>query len=527
MDERSKADRTDPRPDLPGAVRVRFAPSPTGYLHIGGARTALFNWLFAARNGGRFILRIEDTDFSRKVEDSTRQITSTMRWLGLQWDEGPATGGPVGPYFQSERLDLYRRAADELKAKGAAYECYCTPEELTQRREEARRLGQAPRYDGRCRRLTDDDRRRLAAEGRRPVLRLKTPTEGQTVVEDLIRGTVVFDNTILDDFVLMKSDGGPTYNFACVVDDHGMRMTHVIRADEHLSNTPKQIIIYRAFGWDVPAFAHVPMILAPDRSKLSKRHGATSVEEFQEAGYLPEAIVNYLVFLGWSPEGGEEVLSADELRRRFSLDRVSKNAAIYDINKLTWMNGHYIRTIDLDRLTDLALPFLARAGLVGDPVDPATRGFMKAILAALRDRVKTLGELPDATVYFFRDDYGFDPKGVQKHLTSPDAAGLLDTARAELAGLARFDLESCEAAYRGLIERLGIKGGALIHPTRIAITGRTNGPGLFDVMTLLGRERTLGRMERAAAVIRAGGPWPEPVDLETPVVPGVDASRRV
>ncbi|MHB0884763.1 MAG: glutamate--tRNA ligase [Bacillota bacterium] len=523
MDNPNKISGADPRPNLPGEVRVRFAPSPTGYLHIGGARTALFNWLFAARNGGRLILRIEDTDFSRKVEDSTRQITSTMRWLGLQWDEGPVCGGPAGPYFQSERLDLYRRAADELKARGAAYECYCTTEELAARREEARRLGRDLRYDGRCRNLTEEGRQHLAAEGRRPVLRLKTPNEGQTVVEDLIRGTVVFENALLDDYVLMKSDGVPTYNFACVVDDHLMGMTHVIRADEHLSNTPKQMTIYRGFGWTPPIFAHVPMILAPDRSKLSKRHGATSVEEFQEAGYLPEAVVNYLVFLGWSPEGGEEVLSVDELRRQFSLDRVSKNAAIYDTTKLTWMNGHYIRTIDLDRLTDLSVPFLAKAGLVTEPVDPATRDFIKAILTALRDRVKTLGELPDATVYFFRDEFGFDPKGVQKHLSSADAAGLLDQARAALAGLPRFDVEACEAAYRGLIEGLGIKGGALIHPTRVALTGRTIGPGLFDIMALLGRERTLARMEKALATARAGGPWPEPVDLGQRTVPGQPA----
>jgi len=525
MDDLGKSDRATPRLRLPGEVRVRFAPSPTGYLHIGGARTALFNWLFAARNGGRFILRIEDTDFSRKVEDSTRQITSTLLWLGLQWDEGPMVGGPAGPYFQSERLDLYRHAAEELKAKGAAYECYCSPEELEQRREEARRLGQAQRYDGRCRHLSDADRQRLTAEGRRPVLRLKVPFEGQTVVNDLIRGQVVFDNTTLDDFVLMKSDGVPTYNFACVVDDHEMGMTHVIRADEHLSNTPKQIVIYRAFGWDMPAFAHVPMILAPDRSKLSKRHGATSVEDFQEAGYLPEAIVNYLAFLGWSPEGGEEVLSVDEMKRQFSLDRVSKNAAIYDLNKLAWMNGHYIRSIDLNRLTDLALPFLIRAGLVHEPVDLATRDFVAAILAVLRDRIKTLGELPNATVYFFRDDHGFDPKAVEKHLSSPEAAGLLDAARVELAGLDRFNLETTEAAYRALAQRLGIKSGALIHPTRVAITGRTIGPGLFDIMALLGRERTLARLQRASDLARAGGPWPEPLTAALPPTAGVGQKR--
>ncbi|HEY3316217.1 MAG TPA: glutamate--tRNA ligase [Bacillota bacterium] len=499
-----------------GAVRVRFAPSPTGYLHIGGARTALFNWLFAARNGGRLVLRIEDTDLSRKIEDSTRQITSTLKWLGLQWDEGPGVGGPVGPYFQSERLALYHQAAETLTALGAAYECFCTPEELAERRAEARRLGQAPRYDGRCRDLTEDDKRRLAADGRRPVLRIKVPTEGTTVVEDLIRGTVVFENALLDDFVIMKSDGTPTYNFACVIDDHTMGITHVLRADEHLSNTPKQIVAYRAFGWDCPAFAHVPMILAPDRSKLSKRHGAASVEEFQEAGYLPEAIVNYLAFLGWSPEGGEEVLRLEDMKQQFSLDRVSKNAAIYDINKLTWMNGHYIRTIDLDRLTDAALPFMIRAGLIGEPVTEDRRDYVKAILTSLRDRIKTLGELPEAAAYFFRDDFDYDPKGVQKYLSQPDVADLLDQAREILAGLERFDQESCEAAYRGLIEGRGLKGGALIHPTRVALSGRTAGPSLFEILALLGRERTLGRLARASALVRAGGPWPGKLSSGSP-----------
>ncbi len=508
MDSSSPAARAGAEDVAPGEVRVRFAPSPTGYLHIGGARTALFNYLFASRNGGRFILRIEDTDQTRKVKDSTRQITKTLQWLGLNWDEGPIVDGPRGPYFQSERQDLYRRTAQQLLASGAAYECYCTPEELAARREEARRLGRAQSYDGRCRDLGAAERRRLAAQGRRPAIRIKTPNEGTTEFDDLIRGTVSFDNAVLDDFVLMKSDAVPTYNFACVVDDHEMGITHVIRADEHLSNTPKQILIYRTLGWDPPAFAHVPMILAPDRSKLSKRHGATSVEEFQEAGYLPEAIINYLAFLGWSPEGGEEVLSIEDMRRQFALDRVSKNAAIYDISKLTWMNGHYIRTIDLDRLTDLALPFLARAGLVKEPVDERTRAHAKAVLAGLRDRIRTLGEFAEAARYFFTDDYDWEAKGVQKHLGSPQAADLLDAAREELAGLARFDAESCEAAYRGLIERLGIKGGALIHPTRVAVTGRTTGPGLFEVLTLLGREATLDRLARASALIRSGGPWP-------------------
>ena len=317
-----------------GSVRVRFAPSPTGYLHIGGARTALFNWLFARHNDGKMVLRIEDTDQGRLKEDSVSQIISSLKWLGISWDEGPETGGDYGPYFQSERLDKYTKECERLMAEGKAYYCFCTSEELEADKEADRKARRPHRYSGRCRNLTDKQIEKYKAEGRKPVVRFKMP-EGSTVVKDIVRGDVTFDNNPMDDFVIMKSNGIPTYNFAVVVDDHSMGMTHVIRGEEHLPNTPKQVLLYDALGYETPKFAHVPMILAPDKSKLSKRHGATSVEEFRDKGFLPEAIVNYLILLGWSPEGNTEIITLEDAAEQFSLKRVNKSSAIYDVTKLT------------------------------------------------------------------------------------------------------------------------------------------------------------------------------------------------
>ncbi|MGI6604831.1 MAG: glutamate--tRNA ligase [Firmicutes bacterium] len=478
-------------------VRVRFAPSPTGKLHIGGARTALFNWLLARSTGGTFVLRIEDTDVERSTQASVDQIISSLKWLGLDWDEGPEIGGEYGPYFQSERLHLYEDKAQELIDKGKAYLCYCTPEELEAKREEARRTGRPPRYDGHCRNLSEEECARLAAEGRQAVIRLKVPETGETVVDDLIRGRVVFQNSILDDFIIIKSNGMPTYNYACVVDDHAMRLTHIIRAEEHLSNTPRQVLLYQALGYELPQFAHVPMILAPDRSKLSKRHGATSVEEFRDQGYLQEAIINYLALLGWSPEGTDEIMPLEDIVKQFSLERVSKNAAIYDTKKLTWINGYYLRNLPGERVVQETLPFLKRLGLIGEePGEDELRLAHDSVLLT-RDRAKTLEELADAVSYFFKDGFDYDEKGVQKHFSDPAAADRLCQARARLEALADFTYESIESEYRQLAEELGIKAAQLIHPTRLALSGRTIGPGLFELMALLGREKCLKRLERA------------------------------
>lgn len=483
-------------------VRVRFAPSPTGSLHIGGARTALFNWLFARHNNGTFVLRIEDTDQERSTAASAAGIVEGFRWLGIDWDEGPEVGGPNGPYFQSERRHIYPQYVQRLLDSGAAYYCYCTPAELEARREEARRAGRPPRYDRRCANLTAEQRAAFEAEGRKKAVRLRVPP-GETVVHDRVRGRVVFNNEEIDDFVIVKSDGMPTYNFAVVVDDHLMGLTHVIRAEEHLPNTPKQIMIYNYLGWDAPEFAHVSMILAPDRSKLSKRHGAQSIQEFRELGFLPEAIINYIAFLGWSPEGDREIMSLEEMIRQFSLERINPTAAVYDIKKLTWMNGIYLREGDLDRIVDALIPFMIKSGLIEVVPSGTERAHLKQIVAVTRDRAKTLVELADAISYFYRDDFEYDEKGVRKHFDNPAVADLLREAANELKESSDFSVAATESVYRALIERRGISGGELIHPTRLALTGRTVGPGLFDVMSLLGRERTLARLARAIGYIEA------------------------
>lgn len=483
-------------------IRVRFAPSPTGNLHIGGARTALFNWLFARHNGGTFILRIDDTDLARSTAESKQQILSALRWLGLDWDEGPEVGGPHAPYAQSERLPLYEKVAGELVEKGLAYPCYCTPEELEERRKRAMEEGKAPRYDGRCRHLSPQERSRLESEGRRPALRLRVPETGETVVHDFFRGDVVFSNEVLDDFIIVKSNGIPTYNFASVVDDAEMEITHIIRAEEHLSNTPRQILVFQALGKPLPVFAHVPMILAPDRSKLSKRHGATSVEEFRDEGYLPEALINYLALLGWSPEGEQEILSLSELVRQFTLERVGKTAAIYDIKKLTWINGHYLNEIDLDRVVELSIPFLQKNGLVPEEIPEDLMGYIRRVVEVVRTRVKTLAEIADAAEYFFKNDFDYEEKGVKKHFQKDGVANLLQAAAERLALVEIFDLETTERVYRDLSEELGVKTGEIIHPTRLALSGRTMGPGLFDIMVILGKEKTLERLERAVHYIK-------------------------
>jgi glutamyl-tRNA synthetase len=448
------------------------------------------------------VLRVEDTDTERTLEDSCRQILDSLKWLGLNWDEGPEVGGPYGPYWQSQRKDLYRESAMELLETGLAYHCYCSPQELEQRRNEARKRGEPSRYDGRCREITSLERQALEAQGRSRVLRLRTPYSGATIVSDLIGGNVTFDNLVIGDFVIMKSDGMPTYNFACVVDDAGMKITHVIRGDEHVSNTPRQVMIYQALDLPVPAFAHVPMILAADRSKLSKRHGATSVEEFREAGFLPEAILNYLVLLGWSPGDDQEFMDIPEMVDKFSLDRISSTPAIYDVTKLAWMNGHYLRQADPERLAQLSIPHLQKTGLVPADITAEERAQVKELVFVVSERVRTLEEVPDAISYFLSEDWDYDQGGVVKHFSREGVLDLLEKAYDVLKQLPDFSLETVESAYRGLIDTLGISGGFLIHPTRLALTGRTVGPGLFHIMSLLGKDTTLRRLKRAIEWVR-------------------------
>ena len=478
-------------------VRVRFAPSPTGQPHIGWARTALFNWLFARRHGGTFVLRIEDTDQKRAVAGAQEVFDAAFQWLGFTYDEGPGKDGGYGPYLQSQRIESHRRVAGELLDQGRAYPCFCTPEEIEARRAEDRRGGRPPRYPGTCRQLSQEERRRRIAGGEPYVIRLMVPEEGSIVVPDLVRGEVSFDLSLLDDFVLMKADGTPTYNFASVVDDAEMAITHVLRADEHLANTPKQLLLYQAMGRTAPAFAHVPMILAPDRAKLSKRHGATPLADFMAQGYLAEAVVNYLMLLGWNPGGDREFLTLAEGAQLFSLDRVQKNPAVYDTQKLTWINAHYLRQLGEEELWQRAQPFLRARGLVPDQPRADQTSYAKAVISLVQSRVSTLVELAEAAVPLLAEPEEFDAQGVQRHLESPGAAGRL-TALADRLEAATFDAAGLETAITELAAEMGVARAELIHPARLAVSGRTVGPGLFEMLAVLGRERTVARLRQAA-----------------------------
>ncbi|MGI5840439.1 MAG: glutamate--tRNA ligase [bacterium] len=482
------------------AIRVRFAPSPTGYLHIGGARTALFNWLFARRMKGTFILRIEDTDLERSSAVSVQAILESMTWLGLDWDEGPGKEGKYGPYFQTQRFSTYRQYCEKLLANDLAYPCYCTPEELAARREEAQSAGLPPRYDGRCRHLTPEQRTAYAAAGRQPAIRFKVG-EGSTVVDDIVRGSMEFNNATLEDFVIMKSDGVPTYNFAVVIDDALMEITHVIRGDDHISNTPRQILIYRALGFDLPLFAHIPMILGPDHSRLSKRHGATSVTQYRDEGYLPEALVNYLALLGWSYDGTQTVFSREELIEKFALDKVSKNPAVFDQAKLVWLNGLYIKEAAGDRLCELALPFLQAAGLAGEKPSPAEKEYIAQVVAAVRDRVKLVSQIAEFADYFFKEDFAVTEEGFHKYLSQDYVPAALAGLAERLAALTDFSEAATERVLRGYSDEIGRKAAALIHPLRVALTGRVVSPSIFTVVCLLGRERVLQRIQRTLRLI--------------------------
>ncbi|HHV43278.1 MAG TPA: glutamate--tRNA ligase [Firmicutes bacterium] len=478
-------------------VRVRFAPSPTGYLHVGGARTALFNWLFARHHGGVFVLRIEDTDTERSTKESMECILESMRWLGLDWDEGPEVGGDYGPYLQSERGEYYQEAVEKLLRMGRAYKCYCTPEELDEMREKALAEGRAPKYDGRCRDLTPEECAKLEAMGRKPVIRFKTNMDGETVINDLIRGPVTFANEVLDDFVLVKSDGGPTYNFAVVVDDVAMGITHVIRGEDHLSNTPRQIQLYEALGYALPQFAHIPMILGPDRKRLSKRHGATSVMEYEGAGYLPEAFVNYLALLGWAYDDHTELFTREELIAKFTLDKVSKNPAVFDNKKLLWMNGVYLRDLPLEDLVKRGVPWMQRAGYLPEELDDKLRDKVSKVFAAVQTRVRTLEELVNASYYFFTDAPQYDQSMVQKFLVKEYVPDMLKQLLERLLPLEPFTEETIEKVFVSLQQELDIGLGKLIQPVRVAVTGTNVSPGMYEVLALLGKAKTCERIRHA------------------------------
>jgi glutamyl-tRNA synthetase len=462
-------------------VRVRFAPSPTGHLHIGGARTALFNWLFARHNNGKFILRIEDTDIKRSTARSVETILDGLSWLGIDWDEGP--------YYQSKRFHIYRKYAEHMIRKGSAYRCYCTKEELEARRKERLKAKKAIVYDGKC--------RELAKKIDKPfTIRLLTPY-GTTIMEDLIYGRREFDNSIIGDFILIKSDGSPSYNFACVIDDMMMKISHVIRGDDHISNTPRQLLIYKAFGATPPLFAHLPMIWGPDRKRLSKRHGATSIDEYRKRGYLPDAIINYLALLGWGTSDSQQIFTKDELISKFSLDRVSKTPAIFDLDKLTWMNGRYIASLDIDRLSDLLGVYLG-----GWERKIANRGeeWFKELVSVYQMRIKTLREFIKEGDFFFKDRITID-EDAQQILERSGTSQILRSAKEVLVSIEPFVIEAIEKGIRDLSIRLGVKAADVIHPIRAAITGRSSSPPIFDTIHLLGKERVLARLNRALKIL--------------------------
>ena len=472
------------------AVRVRFAPSPTGALHIGGARTALFNWLFARNQGGTFILRIEDTDRERSTQEANRAIFHGLEWLGLDWDEGPNIGGNYGPYYQTERLKIHQQHAEQLVKEGKAYYCFCTPQELEKKRKESAARKEAPRYDGQCRKLAESEIKKLLESGKPKVIRFLLPPVGETVVEDLVRGKVVFKNELLDDFVILKSDGFPTYNFACVVDDHLMEITHVIRGDDHLSNTPRQILLYQAFGWQLPRFAHLPMILGKDKARMSKRHGATSVIAYSDIGYLPEAMLNYIARLGWA-HGDQEIFSRDELIEKFTLDGVSKSSAVFDTEKLNWLNGKYIRAILPERLVDLCEPLLVEA--YGDH----DFEHIKKVVLAFHDRLVLIPDIVPLSKYFFTDDLEYDKKGVEKHFKSEHGKKILEALKERLAKVEPFTKENIEPVFKNLSKEMNVKLGVVIHPCRLALTGTLQSPPMYDVVEILGKDKAVQRLSQA------------------------------
>jgi glutamyl-tRNA synthetase len=461
-------------------ARVRFPPSPTGHLHIGGVRTALFNWLYARHDGGVFVLRIEDTDRTRSTEESIQVILESMQWLGLDWDEGP--------YRQTERLAIYQAHAYRLLAEGKAYHCYCLPQELQERREAALRRGESPRYDRRCRDLPHPP------AGRKPAIRLKAPLQGQIAFVDLIHGALTFENSEMDDLIILRSDDTPTYNFAVVVDDVTMQITHVIRGDDHIPNTPRQILIYQALDYPLPQFGHVSMILGSDKGRLSKRHGATSVLAYREMGYLPEALLNYLARLGWA-HGDQEIFTKEELIAQFSLGELNRAAAIFNSEKLLWLNAHYLRTLPSERLIHELLPHLIREGMAKSP-EEIDRIYLARAMDSVRERSKTLVEMTQWLRFYLTDHITYDGKAAAKFLT-PETAPLLATLAQALESLPTFDAASIEQVFQQLLAESGLKLGAVAQPARVALTGDTVSPGIYEVMAILGRERVLDRLSRA------------------------------
>jgi nondiscriminating glutamyl-tRNA synthetase len=476
-------------------MRLRFAPSPTGQLHVGNARTALFNWLMARGQGGTFIVRIEDTDVERSTRESEQAILDDLRWLGLGWAEGVEAGGEHGPYRQTERLHIYRAHAIELLSSGRAYHCFCSAEQLEADRQAALKAGTPPKYTGRCRTMSRDDARRRIEQGEAAVIRFRVPDTGSVTFDDTVRGPLAFDMDVIGDFVLLRSNGVPAYNFAVVIDDALMGITHVVRGEDHISNTPRQVLMYQAFGWTPPVFAHVPYVLGPDHAPLSKRHGATSVREFRDRGYLPEALTNYLALIGWSPGEGEELLPIDELARRFRLDDVGHSAGVFDVDKLAWVNRHYLKTADPRRLADLAVPYLSQAGWIGTAT-PDDLEFLTEIVPLAAASVDRLEQVPRRLAFLF--DYSAE-RALEIPQIREEANGaraVIDALAGELAASGPLvDRDAFRAAAGRVRDTTGQKGKALFHPIRLALTGEAEGLEL---------DLAVPAIERGAALTGSG-----------------------
>ena len=483
-------------------VRTRYAPSPTGYLHVGGAWMAFFNWLFARHAGGKFVIRIEDTDRSRSTQAYEESIIEDLRWLGIDWDEGPDVGGPYGPYRQTERTAFYHEGAAALVARGAAYPCYCTREELEADRQRAAAEHRPYRYSGRCRNLTPEERRRREAQGGVPTLRFRVP-EGHApiVVVDMVLGRVEFDAADLDDFIIQRSDGTPLYNFANVLDDHAMRITDIVRGSEHLSNTPRQFLIYEAFGWEAPRVAHLPVLLGVDRKKLSKRHGDTAVRDYAAQGYLPEALVNFFALMGWYPEDGRELFTVPELIARFRIEEMGKSGAVFDVQKLSWMNGVYMQRAyqqDPNRVVELVIAALRKEGLLDGELSPEQRAYVFRVVAIMGVRLRLPQDVVTYGDFFFRE-VARDPQSAPRDQNKPEEVRLLRSVRDALGALDTWNVPEIEAAVRGAAARLGVEAKVIIHLLRMALTGKTVGPGLFELIDVLGQPRVLERLERASS----------------------------
>lgn len=484
-----------------GDVRLRFAPSPTGYLHIGGLRTALYNYLFAKKNNGKFILRIEDTDQERFVEGAIENLINSLKWAGVDYNEGVfvedgkvVQRGDYGPYIQSERLDIYRKYVDQLIESGHAYYCFCSKDRLDSVREEQKVKGLMPKYDGLCRGLTIEEAKERIASGEDYVVRLKLPKNYDIKFTDLVRGNITINSDDSDDQVLLKSDGFPTYHMAVVVDDHLMKISHIVRGEEWLPSTPKHIYLYEAFGWEKPVYVHLPTVLNKDRKKLSKRQGDVSVEDFREKGYLPEGLVNYLALVGWSPEDNEEILSMEDLIEKFSFDRVSKTGGIFDVDKLDWVNAHYVREMDTEVLADLALPYLKEAGLI-EEVDEDKYKWLVLLVGTVQESMHKVSEIVEKTEFIFKEEVEMEDEAAIEIIKGEQVKDVLDGIRAELESVEDVDLDFAKGLMKSVQKATGVKGKNLFMPARVALTGMVHGPEFVNILVLLGKANIISRID--------------------------------